>query len=356
MDREIVNEFSSEQEKLDNKTGKLLEEIKELYSLQMYYSVVTCCDKITKLNQICSEAFWYKGRALWKQFDTKNALRAVNRAILLKYNFTEALLTKSAILIDLGKYVEAIELAEKVAEIKPDEYKAFYNKGLALKALEKTEKANLAFRQAIKINFDSCNAFEHIKNKIKTVTLTKERISKIINTFIKDLNIFSSAIAFSSKTIACTGNLCPEDFFECVEMLIIFNFDTEEFICFHCTNYSEDVTFSPDEKLLAQAVEDNPVRIYNAQTGRLIITLNSLNANISHNEKGIAFSHDGEILASSDYNGHIFLWNCKTGELVKTLSTLFNTKFKKYDYTYFSSDNKTLIAKDNYGIIDSWQL
>ena len=341
-------------------TNQLLEEAKYLYGLEVYREALTCSEKIIKINQSCAEAWWYKARSLWKEAWTKekpkDALKAVNRAIILKHDFIEALLTKSAILMDLGEYSEVIIIAKEVIKIKPNEYRALYNQGLAFKILGRIHEADLAFNKALKIKFDSCNVFQQIKDKIENSNLNTEKITEVIDINVKDLGVVSSSVAINSKMIACTGNLCPKDFFECIDMLTVFNFDTNEFVYFHCTGHSEQVVFSPNEQLLAQAIEDNPVRVYNAQTGKLIRTLDCNNISISQNEKGIAFSHNGEILASSDYDGHIFLWNCKNGELLKTLSTPFNTEFKKYDDIYFSLDNKTLIAKDNYGIIDSWQL
>jgi len=101
--------------------NELLEEAKALYNLKPYHGVLTCSEKVIKINESCAEAYWYKSRALWKMFDSEDALTTINKAICLKHNFAEALLTKSAILIDLDKYSEAIKAAEEVINIKPDE-------------------------------------------------------------------------------------------------------------------------------------------------------------------------------------------------------------------------------------------
>lgn len=212
----------------------------------------------------------------------------------------------------------------------------------------------------MKINFDSHNIFNIIKSKIEISDLNTDEIIQILGDSIENSSIFSSSIAVNSQVIACTGSFCPEDFFESIEMLIMFNFNTEKMICFHCTHYSENVLFSPDEKLLVQAVEDNPVRIYNAQTGELIRTLDHQlyypDILGGQDEKCIAFNHDGNILATSDYHGRIFLWNLETGKLLQILSAFSSKKYKRYDSIYFAIDDTTLVAIDNYGHMDRWEI
>ncbi len=75
------------------------------------------------------------------------------------------------------------------------------------------------------------------------------------------------------------------------------------------------VIFSPDGKLLATGDSDGVVRLWEASSGREILTCKG-HTNIV---ESVAFSPDGEILASGSYDKTIKLWDIKTGECLKVL-------------------------------------
>ncbi|MEP6541192.1 NACHT domain-containing protein [Microcoleus vaginatus GB1-A2] len=75
------------------------------------------------------------------------------------------------------------------------------------------------------------------------------------------------------------------------------------------------VIFSPDGKLLATGDSDGVVRLWEASSGREILTCKG-HTNVV---ESVAFSPDGEILASGSYENTIKLWDVKTGECLKVL-------------------------------------
>ncbi|MEG5035371.1 WD40 domain-containing protein [Microcoleus sp. AT3-D2] len=75
------------------------------------------------------------------------------------------------------------------------------------------------------------------------------------------------------------------------------------------------VIFSPDGKLLATGDSDGVVRLWEASTGREILTCKG-HTNVV---ESVAFSPDGEILASGSYDKTIKLWDVKSGECLKVL-------------------------------------
>ncbi|MEZ2225871.1 MAG: NACHT domain-containing protein [Microcoleus sp.] len=75
------------------------------------------------------------------------------------------------------------------------------------------------------------------------------------------------------------------------------------------------VMFSPDGKLLATGDTDGVVRLWEASSGREILTCKG-HTNVV---ESVAFSPDGEILASGSYENTIKLWDVKTGECLKVL-------------------------------------
>ncbi len=75
------------------------------------------------------------------------------------------------------------------------------------------------------------------------------------------------------------------------------------------------VIFSPDGKLLATGDSDGVVRLWEASSGREILTCKG-HTNVV---QSVAFSPDDEILASGSYDQTIRLWDVKTGECLKVL-------------------------------------
>lgn len=74
------------------------------------------------------------------------------------------------------------------------------------------------------------------------------------------------------------------------------------------------IAFSPDSQLLASGSDDNTVRLWDPDTGRLVKALEGH----THPVRSIAFSGDGRFLATSSYKV-VKLWRVETGALVRSL-------------------------------------
>jgi WD40 repeat protein len=73
------------------------------------------------------------------------------------------------------------------------------------------------------------------------------------------------------------------------------------------------VAFSPDGQLLATCDTDCNVRLWNVQTGQLLLICQGH----THWVRSVAFSQDGQIIASGGADCTVRLWDAKTGECIR---------------------------------------
>ncbi|MBH8564879.1 caspase family protein [Nostoc sp. CENA67] len=96
------------------------------------------------------------------------------------------------------------------------------------------------------------------------------------------------------------------------------------------------VTFSPDGKTIASASADTTVKLWNAATGKKITTLKGHSSEVY----GVAFSPDGKTIASASADNTVKLWNVATGKKITTLNGHSNLVWG----VAFSPDGKTIAS------------
>jgi WD40 repeat protein len=77
------------------------------------------------------------------------------------------------------------------------------------------------------------------------------------------------------------------------------------------------ITASPDGKLISSVSDDMTCKLWNAETGELVRTLQGHEPITPHHYPSMlfvsAFSADGRFLATADKVGHVVIWNVETG-------------------------------------------
>jgi len=112
--------------------------------------------------------------------------------------------------------------------------------------------------------------------------------------------------------------------------------------------YVHAVAFSPDGRLLAAGGEDFTVKLWNARTGERLQTL----AGHSGVVEALAFRPDGRFLLSGSADGSIKMWEVKTGRLWATLEghagPVLSLSYKK--------DGRYLASGGEDGFIETWDM
>jgi WD40 repeat protein/uncharacterized protein YjbI with pentapeptide repeats/nucleoside phosphorylase len=107
------------------------------------------------------------------------------------------------------------------------------------------------------------------------------------------------------------------------------------------------IAFSPDSQLLASSSDDNTVRLWDPDTGRLIKPLEGH----KHPVRSIAFSGDGRLLASGSYK-EVRLWRVDTGALVRA----FDCHSHWINSVAFSPDSELLATGSTDSTIRLWRV
>jgi tetratricopeptide (TPR) repeat protein len=119
--------------------------------LEDYEKAAADFDRAIVFNEKDAELYYYSALAYHLQGKNTTALDKLNTAVDMKNNFLEAYQIRSVVLIDLGRYREALEDCQKCLKIKEDET-GYYNLGQVYEKLEMYEEAEQAYRLSLEEN------------------------------------------------------------------------------------------------------------------------------------------------------------------------------------------------------------
>ncbi|MBD2056644.1 WD40 repeat domain-containing protein [Oculatella sp. FACHB-28] len=153
------------------------------------------------------------------------------------------------------------------------------------------------------------------------------------------------ALSDDGKTLATTG---------LDKIIKLWNLETGELILTFPTDHEYPIhalTFSPDGETLVSGSSDNTVKLWN-QEGELLHTLTGHSATVL----SLQYSPNGEVLATSDLDSTVKLWNPITGELIQTLAEEPVREGGTSTSLTFSPNGEILAGVNYDGTIKVWQV
>jgi tetratricopeptide (TPR) repeat protein len=119
--------------------------------IEDYEKAATDFDRAIVFNEKDPELYYYSGMACHLQGKNSEAFSKLSKAVEMKNNFLEAFQIRSEVLMDLGRYQEALDDCQRCLKLKEDE-KGYYNLGQVYEKLEMYDEAEAAYRNSIEKN------------------------------------------------------------------------------------------------------------------------------------------------------------------------------------------------------------
>ncbi len=176
-------EFVADEETL----GRLTQELWGDYTEYLTWTETQRLDRIREIQALIDEdrqtpsgkasLFFEKANILLASQSYEEAIASYDKAIELKPDYHNTWYNRGIALRNLNRYEKAIASYDKAIEFKPDDVAAWNNRGTALRNLNRYEEAIISFDKAIKFKPDKHNAWYNRGITLRNLNRYEEAIT-----------------------------------------------------------------------------------------------------------------------------------------------------------------------------------
>lgn len=142
--------------------GKITQELRGGYDEYLTWTEAQRLDRIREIQALIDEdrqtsfgkasLFWEKANILFVSQSYEEAITSFDKAIDFKPDDCKAWYNRGAALGNLNRHEEAIASFDKVIELNPSDHQAWFSRGIALGNLNRHKEAIASFKKAIELN------------------------------------------------------------------------------------------------------------------------------------------------------------------------------------------------------------
>ena len=103
-----------------------------------------------------------------------------------------------------------------------------------------------------------------------------------------------------------------------------------------------NLTFSPDNSLIAAGSEGGKVYVWRVSDGKLLHSFNSKLKNSAI--ANLAFSPNKSMIAAANYKGNVYVWRISDEEILHSFDLKINPRVPKVSYLLFTQDEQNIIT------------
>ena len=148
-----------------------------LQSRSKFKQAIKAYNKALSVKPNYTNAYNNMGNALQATGKMDDAIECYEKVLHFRPHYAEASINKGVALNELGKHEQAIEAYDNAISINPEYAEAYYNKGVTLRDLGKRQEALGAYYKAVSLNVDYAEAYNNIGVVLKELGKPDEAIA-----------------------------------------------------------------------------------------------------------------------------------------------------------------------------------
>jgi len=163
----------------------LLQRARTYERLEKYEAAIADYESAIVFNEKDPEIYYASGRLYYKRGDYYPALERLDRAIVLKGNYQDALIERAKVNVALGRYMKALNDTKKALRLDATA-EIYYNHARVLELLEMYDEAEIAYRESINKERDVVETHFALANMLYSIDELDEAFTSLSYVLVLD--------------------------------------------------------------------------------------------------------------------------------------------------------------------------